>query len=379
MYAQSDIIIRAQQFGEQHRAAGGTAQGVVGQTDELVVVLAVLAQTAEGDGHTALEVAVQLGLRHIVFLEIFEELLGCRGEFQLLRTAREIVPLLDDLLLGGLILKADEHRGEVTVGHRHAQALRGEGGAGRGDDLAVFDLTPDLERLLLGFFFFAADVGDDVIHHLGPALEGLACAGDRLIGADERFLDTELVERVQGGHVALQRAVGLDRDKAALGAETPALALDDLLVLPVELGDDHRHVGGAAMGAVVGDDGAFRFGIRFLKRADLRLGHIDRAEDEIHLRGDRLHVGGIQHGHRLHRLGHGGVHRPATRDRLLIGLARGAGARGERGDGKPRMILKQGHKPLTDHTGATDDTNTILFHCKQPSFHSGTELNGKNR
>ena len=43
------IALGSQQLGQQHRAAGSAAQRVVGQADELVVVLVILTQTANAD------------------------------------------------------------------------------------------------------------------------------------------------------------------------------------------------------------------------------------------------------------------------------------------------------------------------------------------
>ena len=67
--------------------AGGAPEGVVGEADELVVVLGVLTQTAQGDGHAALQLPVQLGLGTVGLLEVVQELLGCGGQLQLLGTA----------------------------------------------------------------------------------------------------------------------------------------------------------------------------------------------------------------------------------------------------------------------------------------------------
>ena len=41
------ITLGCQQFGQQHRAAGSAAQGVVGQTYKLVIILCIRAQTAD--------------------------------------------------------------------------------------------------------------------------------------------------------------------------------------------------------------------------------------------------------------------------------------------------------------------------------------------
>ena len=49
-----NIPFRAQQLGQQDGAAGGAAQGVVGQAHELVVVLGIRAQSADRNTHAAL-------------------------------------------------------------------------------------------------------------------------------------------------------------------------------------------------------------------------------------------------------------------------------------------------------------------------------------
>ena len=95
---------------------------------------------------------------------------------------------------------------------------------------------------------------------------------------------------MQRGNVALERAVGFDRDEAALRAEALALRVDDLDVLRIELRHDHRDVRRAAVGGVVGDDRAFELGIAFFKRLDFILLHVDRAEDKVDHRGDLLGV-----------------------------------------------------------------------------------------
>ncbi len=81
---------------------------------------------------------------------------------------------------------------------------------------------------------------------------------DRLVRADRDPLRAELHERVDRRDVALERAVRLHRDEAALRAEPLALRLDDRGVLRVDLGDHHRHVGRAAVGRVVRDDRRLR-------------------------------------------------------------------------------------------------------------------------
>ena len=299
-----------------------------------------------------------------------QELLGCAGQFQLLCGAAEVGPCFEDLLLGGLLVKAHEDSSGVAVRNGDAEALRGDDGLLGVDNLVALDVAPQLQRLLLTLFFLAADVGDHIVDDLRHPVEGLARAGNGLIGADQRLVDAELLHQgVQGGNVALQAAVGFDCDEATLGAQTLALGRDDLNVVGVDLRHHHRHIRGAAVCAVVGDDRALCLGVSLFQRLDLGLGHIDRAEDEVHLRGDLFHLGGVQHDHLLDAFGHRSGHSPAGADGFLIGLSGAAAGSGQRGQLEPRMIFQQRDKALTDHASRTDDTNFILFfHFQHLSF-----------
>jgi hypothetical protein len=49
----------------------------VGEADELIVVNAVLTETACGDTHTAVDVTVETSLGTVILLKIGNELLGC--------------------------------------------------------------------------------------------------------------------------------------------------------------------------------------------------------------------------------------------------------------------------------------------------------------
>ena len=174
---------------------------------------------------------------------------------------------------------------------------------------------------------------------------------------------------MQGGDIALQAAVGLDRDKAALGAQTLALRGDDLDVVGVDLRHDHRDVRGEAVGAVVGDDGAFCLSVSLLQSLDLGLGHIDGAEDEVHLRGDLLHLGGIQHDHLLDALRHRSGHSPAGADGFLIGLPGAPAGSCQSRQLEPGVIFEQSNETLAHHTGRTDNAHFILFiHFQHLSF-----------
>src|SRR5699024_7015956 len=137
------------------------SQGVVGETDELIVILGVGAEPSGADGHTVLGHAVQTGLGTVGLGEVVDKLLGGGGEVQLLGAAPEGLPGVEDLFLGGLFVKAGEDGGYVAVGGGHPEALGGEGGGGGVDDdaLLLIHMAPQFEGLPLALLFLAADVG----------------------------------------------------------------------------------------------------------------------------------------------------------------------------------------------------------------------------
>ena len=124
------------------------------------------------------------------------------------------------------------------------------------------------------------------------------------------------------------------------------------------------------MGAVVRDDRRFGLGVFFLDGADLFLGHIDRREDKINVRGDRLDLGDVAYRHAGHLLRHRHGHLPLVADRFRVGLAGASCARGDLFYLKPRMVLQNLDKPLTDHSGSAKYSNLqLLFHNKPPSLY----------
>ena len=167
---------------------------------------------------------------------------------------------------------------------------------------------------------------------------------------------------MQRRNVALQRAVGLNGDEAALGAQTTALGGDDLNVLGVDLRHNHGHIGSKAVCAVVGYHRALGLGVSLFQSANLVLLHVDGAEHKVNLRGDLFHMGSVQHHQLLGGLRHGGAHHPMAAHRILIGFTCRAGRSGHRGQMEPGVVLQQGNKPLADHAGRAHNAYTILFH-----------------
>ena len=174
---------------------------------------------------------------------------------------------------------------------------------------------------------------------------------------------------MQGRHIALQAAIGLDGDETALGAQTLTLGGNDLDMVGIDLRYHHRNVRGETMGTVVGDHRALSLGVCFLQCFDLVLGHIDSAENKIHLRSNFLYLGSVQNGHLLHALRHGSSHGPAGAHCILIAFARTAAGCSQHGQFEPGMILQQSHKTLTHHTSCAYDTHFILsIHFQHLSF-----------
>ena len=82
----ADITERLEHFGAFERTAGGTAQRVVSQPHELPVKDRILAQTADGHGHTVLQLTLAVNLRAIRLGKVVQELFGRAGQLQLLGT-----------------------------------------------------------------------------------------------------------------------------------------------------------------------------------------------------------------------------------------------------------------------------------------------------
>ena len=162
----------------------------------------------------------------------------------------------------------------MSVQYRYTDALAGDDRAFCRNDHAVFDLTPDTQRLLLGLFFLTADVRDDIANHFRPILKGLACAGDCLISRSNYFVRLILFPCSQHRCIALDGAVRLYCDETASSSQSLLLELDHMHVLRVDLRHYHRHVRSPTMSAVVGNYRSLCLCIRFLDGTDLILGHI---------------------------------------------------------------------------------------------------------
>ena len=198
------------------------------KTDKLPVKQCVGAEPAGGHAHAAVKHAVARRLRAVVFLKVCDELPRRARQFKLLRQSAVCSPAVEYLFFCGDMLKAHEHGGGVTVGHGNAYALRCDERRFGGNYHAVLYATPYAKRLALALFFLAAYVGDNIVGHLGPFAEGLARAGDRLIGRCDNGFYPEFAQRRKHRNIRLDRAVWLYRNKSAARAEPRALMRNDL-------------------------------------------------------------------------------------------------------------------------------------------------------
>ena len=79
---------------------------------------------------------------------------------QLLRRAGKRRPLFFYLLHGRFLFETDKHGSHMAIRACHTKALRCDGRFCRRNDLTVLNVSPQLQRLLFAFFFFAADERD---------------------------------------------------------------------------------------------------------------------------------------------------------------------------------------------------------------------------
>ena len=227
-------------------------------------------------------------------------------------------------------------------------------------------MAEDLQRLLLGLRFLAGDERNDVAHHFRPILERLARAGNGLVRAHDDLVRLEFLPCGQSRGIGLDGAVRLDGDEAILRAEALFLRFNDGKVIGVDFRHDHRHVLDAAAGAVVAHDRDFVLRVGFLQRADFVLLHVHGAENEVHMLAHFVNIRRIDDGHARHLFRNLPRERPTLPDRLAVRLSGTARRRRHTVHLKPRMILQQRNKALTDHARCANNAYTILLHWLYP-------------
>ena len=250
-----------------------------------------------------------------------------------------------------LVAKLDGDALGVAVFDGDAVAVGADLCRKRGDVVAI-EMAEELERLGFHLLFFAADVGDDVAEDVHRRYAGIARAGDGLHGGDKDLLDAEaLFEGLEGQNESDGGAVGIG-DHVAARLAARGLLLDQVQVVGVDLGNDQGHIGGHAIGAGVGDDGAAGVGeFRFHFAGD---GGVERGEND--LRG-AFGLGG-RDGHTRDAVGKRSVEAPLGG--FAVGLAAGTVAGCQPGDLKPGMVFEQLNEALAHHSGRAEDANWIF-------------------
>src|SRR5579875_114612 len=185
---------RMHQLGIQHGGSGGAADGVVAQSDELVIENGAGAEAADEGRHAALALGIAARLRAVVFAHIDDGPRGRAGEMAFLRHAAEAVISGMQLGHGRLSGKLYRDGNRMTVNDRDAVAVRAHHGRERLDVVAP-KFAQNFLRFLLHFFLLPADVRDDIGDDIHGGNTRIAGAGDGLKSGGDDFCDTELLQR----------------------------------------------------------------------------------------------------------------------------------------------------------------------------------------
>ncbi len=245
----------------------------------------------------------------------------------------------------------------MSVENWHADALASDLRLLSLDDLAIFDMSPNLERLLLALLFFSADVRNDIFYHLWPRLKVLACARNRLICRDYALIRLEFLPCLKCWNVALDGAIWLDCNESVSCAQSLLLMLDNVKMLWVNLWDNHWNVWRPAVCAVVRNNRSLRLCVSFLDCPDFFLCHVNCTENKVNRSRNLLNFVNVHQNHILNALRNRCVKLPSSLNGLLIGLSCTAAARCERYDLEPRMILQKRNKALSNHACSTQNSN----------------------
>ena len=336
------------------------------QAHELPVEDLVFPQTADAHSEAVLEIPVQTGLGTGRILKVLKEGLGSVRQLQPLGFCLKVRPPLQDLFFGNLLAEADGNSSHMTVAAGNAQALGADHRLRRVHDhravALVFHSTPQLQGLVFALLVFPADIGDDVIHHLRPALEGLAGTADRLVGAYADLGGLKVQQGGQGRHIALDGAVGFDGNEAVLASQALPLGFDHSQVIRVDLRHYHGNVFNAAAGTVIADDRNFMLCVVFFQGADFVLFHVHSTEAEINQFADGVNICCVHNGHIRGIIRDRPVKSPAFSHRFFVFLTGAAGRSRQAGYLEPGMVLQQGNETLSHHSGGTDNTDAILSH-----------------
>ena len=138
-------------------------------------------------------------------------------------------------------------------------------------------------------------------------------------------------------------------------------------MLRVYLGDNHGNVGRPTVCGVVGNHRALMLCISLFQCLNFFLFHINGREHKVHLRCDFLNiVGRIHYDKFLCGFRHRRINFPSIAYCLFIGFSCTSGTGCHNLQFKPRVLVNQGDKTLSDHAGTANHTYAIFLHGDHP-------------
>src|SRR5262245_50333698 len=114
------------QLSVEDRRAGGAANRVVAERDELEVQHRARAQTADGHRHAVVAIGVEHRLRPILLVEVHDRMGRRRWQIEFLRLAFEGGPRVENRAGLRRGLEADRNRSRMTVLNADARRLRAD-------------------------------------------------------------------------------------------------------------------------------------------------------------------------------------------------------------------------------------------------------------
>ena len=115
-----NISLGSQCFGAKYGSACCTADSVVWQSDEFVIIHAVFSQTSDRHTHSVLIIYIRFYLWSVIFWQILDELLWSTWKFCFLWESLEAFQFLDQLFFSWLLLEVDEYSCCMSVEYRNS-------------------------------------------------------------------------------------------------------------------------------------------------------------------------------------------------------------------------------------------------------------------
>lgn len=256
-----------EELGVEQSGAGGSADEIVGEQGEFDIEERAFADAADDGGHAVSGVNVAARLRAVVTFQDNDWMMDSgrqRGQFGVdLKIAQGFA----DFVQGSDFLEAEGDALEMAFENGNAIAMSAEAEAGV-NEACVVPFAKKFLRLAFHFFFFAADVGNDVGVDVHGSDAGITSAGNGLERDDEDFFEAEGVrERLQNEDEAGCRTIRIGDDEAGVVAAIFLLHANGFEVRSVDLGNKQRNVGIHAVILGIADDGISGAGEIFFRAA----------------------------------------------------------------------------------------------------------------